>query len=88
MSQHTGSNKNSLNLLGEKYLNDSHWSMRRIRLLECRDFRNATLSFIHSSQKRVEYFFFALIMLFRWKALERYFSFCCTSNVNDVANLS
>ena len=35
MSQHTGSRKNSLNLLGEKYLNESHWPMRRIRLLEC-----------------------------------------------------
>ena len=36
MSQHTGSHKSSLNLLGEKYLNESHWPMRRIRLLECR----------------------------------------------------
>ena len=36
MSQHTGSHKNSLNLLGEKYLNKSHWPMGRIRLLECR----------------------------------------------------
>ena len=36
MSQHTGSHKNSLNLLGEKYLNESHWPMRRIRLLECK----------------------------------------------------
>ena len=36
MSQHTGSHKNSLNLLGEKYLNQSHWPMHRIRLLECR----------------------------------------------------
>ena len=35
MSQHTCSHKNSLNLLGEKYLNESHWPMRRIRLLEC-----------------------------------------------------
>ena len=35
MSQHTGSHKNSLNLLSEKYLNESHWPMRRIRLLEC-----------------------------------------------------
>ena len=35
MSQHTGSHKNSLNLPGEKYLNVSHWPMRRIRLLEC-----------------------------------------------------
>ena len=35
-SQHTGSHKNSLNLLGEKYLNESHWLMHRIRLLECR----------------------------------------------------
>ena len=35
MSQHTGSHKNSLNLLGEKYLNEPHWPMRRIRLLEC-----------------------------------------------------
>ena len=30
MSQHTGSHKNSLNLLGEKYLNESHWPMRPI----------------------------------------------------------
>ena len=36
MSQHIGSHKNSLNLLGEKYLNESHWPMHRIRLLECR----------------------------------------------------
>ena len=36
MSQHTGSHENSLNLLGEKYLNESHWPMHRIRLLECR----------------------------------------------------
>ena len=35
MSQNTGSHKNSLNVLGEKYLNESHWPMRRIRLLEC-----------------------------------------------------
>ena len=35
MSQHTGSQRNSLNLLGEKYLSESHWPMRRIRLLEC-----------------------------------------------------
>ena len=35
MTQHTGSHKNSLNLLGENYLNESHWPMRRIRLLEC-----------------------------------------------------
>ena len=28
------SHKNSLNLLGEKCLNESHWPMRRIRLLE------------------------------------------------------
>ena len=35
MSQHTGSHKNSLNLFGEKYLNQSHWPMRQIRLLEC-----------------------------------------------------
>ena len=35
MSQQQGSHKNSLNLLGEKYLNESHWPMRRIRLLEC-----------------------------------------------------
>ena len=32
MSQHTGSHKN---LLGEKYLNESHWPIRRIRL-ECK----------------------------------------------------
>ena len=38
MSQHTGSHKNNLNLLGEKYLNESHWPMRRIRLLECTGF--------------------------------------------------
>ena len=36
MSQHTGSHNNSLNLLGEKYLNELHWSMHRIMLLECR----------------------------------------------------
>ena len=30
MSQHTGSHKNSLNLLGEKYLNESHWPKHRI----------------------------------------------------------
>ena len=33
MSQHTGSHENSLNLLGEKYLNESHWQMNRIRLV-------------------------------------------------------
>ena len=27
--------KTSLNLLSEKYLNESHWLMSRIRLLEC-----------------------------------------------------
>ena len=34
ISQHTDSHKNSLNLLGEKCLNESHWLMHRIRLLE------------------------------------------------------
>ena len=34
MSQHTGSHKNGLNLLGEKNLNESHWPMHQIRLLE------------------------------------------------------
>ena len=34
MSQQTGSHKNSLNFLGEKHLNESHWPMRRIGLLE------------------------------------------------------
>ena len=34
MSQHKDSHKNSLNFLGEKYLNDSHWPMGRIKLLE------------------------------------------------------
>ena len=36
MSQHTGSQKNNLNLLGEKYLKESHWPMHGIGLLECR----------------------------------------------------
>ena len=36
MSQHIGSHKNTLNLLGEKYLNASHWLMCRIRQLECK----------------------------------------------------
>ena len=36
MSQYTGLHKNSLNLLGEKYLNESYWPMNRITLLECR----------------------------------------------------
>ena len=36
MSQHTGSHKNSLTLLGEKYMNESQWPMHRIRLLEYR----------------------------------------------------
>ena len=36
MPQHTGSHKNSLNLLGEKYLKESQWPMHRIKLLECR----------------------------------------------------
>ena len=44
MSQHTGSHKNSLNLFGEKYLNESHWLMHRIRLLECTKF-NVSLYF-------------------------------------------
>ena len=63
MSQNTGSHKNSLNLLGKKYLNESHWPMRRIRLLECTciSIRNkikintpGTLKFskIHQAQKR------------------------------------
>ena len=48
MSQHTGSHKNSLNLLGEKYLNESHWPMRRIRLLECITAMLATtFTFLH-----------------------------------------
>ena len=42
MSQHTSSHKNSLNLLGEKYLNESHWPMRRIRLLECKEMSEKT----------------------------------------------
>ena len=33
MSQQIGSHKNSLNSLGEKYLNESHWPMHRIRYL-------------------------------------------------------
>ena len=33
MSQHTGSHKNSLNLLGEKCLNKSHWPMHRISVV-------------------------------------------------------
>ena len=47
MSQHTGSlifyfysHKYSLNLLDEKFLNESHWPMRRIRLLECNNNNN------------------------------------------------
>ena len=44
MSQHTGLHKNSLNLLGEKYLNESHWPMRRIRLLECNNNNNIFIS--------------------------------------------
>ena len=42
MSQHTGSlifyfysYKNSLNLLGEKYLNESHWPKRGIDSRNC-----------------------------------------------------
>ena len=35
MSQHTGSHKNSLKFLGEKYSNESQLPMRRIGLLEC-----------------------------------------------------
>ena len=35
MFQLKGSHKNSLNLLGEKYLNESHWPMCQVRLLEC-----------------------------------------------------
>ena len=46
MSLYTCSYKNSLNLLGEKYLNESHWSMRRIRLLECRSFKISLKGFI------------------------------------------
>ena len=41
MSQHTCSHKNSLNLLGEQYLNESHWPMRRIRLRECNNVKPA-----------------------------------------------
>ena len=37
--------KNSSNLLGEKYLNESHCLMRRIRLLECKQSRNFESTF-------------------------------------------
>ena len=45
MSQHTGSHKNSLNSLGEKYLNESHWPMCRIRLLECTSWHRSYRTF-------------------------------------------
>ena len=56
MSQHTGSDKNSLNLLGEKYLNESHWPLHRIRLLECR----ATFK-MHSFIRKTSLFPFILV---------------------------
>ena len=36
MSQHTDSHKKQFKLRGEKYLNELHWPMHRIRLHECR----------------------------------------------------
>ena len=51
MSQHKGSHKNSLDYIGENYLNGSHWPMRRIRLLEC-TFRDRTADvtlFLHAT---------------------------------------
>ena len=45
MSQHTGSHKNSLNYICENYLNESHWPMCRIRLLECIGTESMLLSF-------------------------------------------
>ena len=48
MSQHTGSHKNSLNLLCEKYLNESHWPMRQIRLHSSSQF-GASANVTHSN---------------------------------------
>ena len=63
MSQHTGSHKNSLNLLGEKYLNESHWPMHQIRLLECRAyFIELSSTFkMHSFIRKTPLFPFILI---------------------------
>ena len=63
MSQHTGSHKNSLNLLGEKYLNESHWPMHRIWLLECRAYFIELLSTfkMHSFIRKTSLFPFILV---------------------------
>ena len=60
MPQHTGSlifyfysHKNSLNLLGEKCLDESHWPMRRIRLLECNNNNVCMYSFISSAYTKI-----------------------------------
>ena len=58
MSQHTGSHKNSLNLLGEKYLNESHWPMCQIRI-ECtthQPMRVFEISFRHNTWIKRNYF--------------------------------
>ena len=56
MSQHTGSHKNSLNLLGGKYLNESHWPMHRIRLLECIQIQHHLVYLSHLIFHYVGYF--------------------------------
>ena len=63
MSQHTGSHKNSLNLLVEKYLNESHWPVHRIRLLDCRAYLIELPSTfkIHSFIRKTSLFPFILI---------------------------
>ena len=60
MSQHTGSHKNNLNLLGEKYLNESHWPMHRIRLLECRAYFNELPSTFKMHSLFVKHHYFHL----------------------------
>ena len=63
MSQHTSSHKNSLNLLGQKYLNESLWPMHRIRLLECRAyFIELPSTFkMHSFIHKTSLFLFSLV---------------------------
>ena len=63
MSQHTGSHRNSLNLLGEKYSNESHWPMHRIWLTECRAYFIELPSTIkmHSFIRKTSLFPFILV---------------------------
>ena len=84
MSQHTGSHKNSLNLLGEKYLK-SHWPMHRIRLLECRAcFIELPSAFkMHSFIRKTSLFPFILVQVYiRCKTISSCWHFSQQQNRN------